>query len=325
MVMEFGVIAVIAIASLIAIWVVFYFVPVGLWFTALISGAHISLLQMILMRWRKIPVSAIVSSMIEGTKAGLKLNPNSLEAHFLAGGNFRNVVHALVSAQKAGINLNFEEATAIDLAGRDVFEAVQMSVNPKVINTPPVTAVAKDGIQLIAKARVTVRANIRQLVGGAGEETVLARVGEGIVSSIGSSASHKSVLENPDFISRVVLEKGLDAGTAFEILSIDIADIDVGKNIGAQLQMDQAEADKNIAQAKAEERRAMAVALEQEMKAKAQEARAKVILAEAEVPLAMAEEFRNGNLGVMDYYKMKNVMADTQMRESIATPKSEKK
>ena len=325
MVMEFGVIAVIAIASLIAIWVVFYFVPVGLWFTALISGAHISLLQMILMRWRKIPVSAIVSSMIEGTKAGLKLNPNSLEAHFLAGGNFRNVVHALVSAQKAGINLNFEEATAIDLAGRDVFEAVQMSVNPKVINTPPVTAVAKDGIQLIAKARVTVRANIRQLVGGAGEETVLARVGEGIVSSIGSSASHKSVLENPDFISRVVLEKGLDAGTAFEILSIDIADIDVGKNIGAQLQMDQAEADKNIAQAKAEERRAMAVALEQEMKAKAQEARAKVILAEVEVPLAMAEAFRNGNLGVMDYYKMKNVMADTQMRESIATPKSEKK
>ena len=323
--MEYGIIAIITIASLIAIWIVFYFVPIGLWFTALISGAHISLLQMILMRWRKIPVSAIVSSMIEGTKAGLKLNPNSLEAHFLAGGNFRNVVHALVSAQKAGINLNFDEATAIDLAGRDVFEAVQMSVNPKVINTPPVTAVAKDGIQLIAKARVTVRANIRQLVGGAGEETVLARVGEGIVSSIGSSVSHKSVLENPDFISRVVLEKGLDAGTAFEILSIDIADIDVGKNIGAQLQMDQAEADKNIAQAKAEERRAMAVALEQEMKAKAQEARAKVILAEAEVPLAMAEAFRSGNLGVMDYYKMKNVMADTQMRESIATPKSDKK
>lgn len=314
-----------AIASLIAIWIVFYFVPIGLWFTALISGAHISLLQMVLMRWRKIPVSTIVSSMIEGTKAGLKLNPNSLEAHYLAGGNFRNVVHALVSAQKAGINLTFEEATAIDLAGRDVFEAVQMSVNPKVINTPPVTAVAKDGIQLIAKARVTVRANIRQLVGGAGEETVLARVGEGIVSSIGSSVSHKSVLENPDFISRVVLEKGLDAGTAFEILSIDIADIDVGKNIGAQLQMDQAEADKNIAQAKAEERRAMAVALEQEMKAKAQEARAKVILAEAEVPLAMAEAFKNGNLGIMDYYKMKNMIADTQMRESIATPKTENK
>ena len=323
--MELGVIIMLAVLALIAIWVIFYFVPVGLWFTALISGAHISLLQMVLMRWRKIPVSAIVSSMIEGTKAGLKLNPNSLEAHYLAGGNFRNVVHALVSAQKAGINLNFEEATAIDLAGRDVFEAVQMSVNPKVINTPPVTAVAKDGIQLIAKARVTVRANIRQLVGGAGEETVLARVGEGIVSSIGSSVSHKSVLENPDFISRVVLEKGLDAGTAFEILSIDIADIDVGKNIGAQLQMDQAEADKNIAQAKAEERRAMAVALEQEMKAKAQEARAKVILAEAEVPLAMAEAFRNGNLGIMDYYKMKNINADTQMRESIAAPKNEKK
>ena len=323
--MEISFIIVIGVLSLIAIWIIFYFVPVGLWFTALISGAHISLLQMVLMRWRKIPVSNIVSSMIEGTKAGLKLNPNSLEAHYLAGGNFRNVVHALVSAQKAGISLNFEEATAIDLAGRDVFEAVQMSVNPKVINTPPVTAVAKDGIQLIAKARVTVRANIRQLVGGAGEETVLARVGEGIVSSIGSSASHKSVLENPDFISRVVLEKGLDAGTAFEILSIDIADIDVGKNIGAQLQMDQAEADKNIAQAKAEERRAMAVALEQEMKAKAQEARAKVILAEAEVPLAMAEAFRNGNLGIMDYYKMKNMIADTQMRENIAAPKGEKK
>ena len=323
--MEIGILLVLGILAFIAIWIVFYFVPVGLWFTALISGAHISLLQMVLMRWRKIPVSNIVSSMIEGTKAGLKLNPNSLEAHYLAGGNFRNVVHALVSAQKAGINLNFEEATAIDLAGRDVFEAVQMSVNPKVINTPPVTAVAKDGIQLIAKARVTVRANIRQLVGGAGEETVLARVGEGIVSSIGSSASHKSVLENPDFISRVVLEKGLDAGTAFEILSIDIADIDVGKNIGAQLQMDQAEADKNIAQAKAEERRAMAVALEQEMKAKAQEARAKVILAEAEVPLAMAEAFRSGNLGIMDYYRMKNMIADTQMRESISTPKTDKK
>ena len=323
--LEPGIIAIAAVLGLLAIWVIFYFVPVGLWFTALISGAHISLLQMVLMRWRKIPVSTIVSSMIEGTKAGLKLNPNALEAHYLAGGNFRNVVHALVSAQKAGINLTFEEATAIDLAGRDVFEAVQMSVNPKVINTPPVTAVAKDGIQLIAKARVTVRANIRQLVGGAGEETVLARVGEGIVSSIGSSVSHKSVLENPDFISRVVLEKGLDAGTAFEILSIDIADIDVGKNIGAQLQMDQAEADKNIAQAKAEERRAMAVALEQEMKAKAQEARAKVIIAEAEVPLAMAEAFKNGNLGIMDYYKMKNMIADTQMRESIATPKNEKK
>ena len=232
--------------------------------------------------------------MIESTKAGLELNPNELEAHYLAGGNVTNVVHALVSAQKANIMLDFKMATAIDLAGRDVFEAVQMSVNPKVINTPPLAAVAKDGIQLIAKARVTVRANIKQLVGGAGEETVLARVGEGIVSSIGSAQSHKIVLENPDSISRVVLEKGLDAGTAFEILSIDIADIDVGKNIGAQLQMDQAQADKNIAQAKAEERRAMAVALEQENKAKAQDARAKVILAEAEVPLAMAEAFRSG-------------------------------
>ena len=292
----------------------------GIVFTALVSGVRISLLQLILMRWRKVPPSTIVSSMIESTKAGLELNPNELEAHYLAGGNVTNVVHALVSAQKANIMLDFKMATAIDLAGRDVFEAVQMSVNPKVINTPPVAAVAKDGIQLIAKARVTVRANIKQLVGGAGEETVLARVGEGIVSSIGSAQSHKIVLENPDSISRVVLEKGLDAGTAFEILSIDIADIDVGKNIGAQLQMDQAEADKNIAQAKAEERRAMAVALEQENKAKAQDARAKVILAEAEVPLAMAEAFRSGNLGVMDYYKMKNIMADTTMRETIAKP-----
>jgi uncharacterized protein YqfA (UPF0365 family) len=236
-----------------------------------------------------------------------------------------SVVHALVSASKANIQLSFNMATAIDLAGRDVFEAVQMSVNPKVINTPPVTAVAKDGIQLIAKARVTVRANIRQLVGGAGEETVLARVGEGIVSSIGSAHSHKEVLENPDFISRTVLEKGLDAGTAFEILSIDIADIDIGKNIGAGLQMDQAEADKNIAQAKAEERRAMAVALEQEMRAKAQEARAKVIEAEAQIPLAISEAFRTGNLGVMDYMKYKNIMADTTMRDSIATEEQNRK
>ena len=316
--MEIGIIALIVFVSLFAIWLIFYFIPVGLWFSALVSGVRISLLQLILMRWRKVPPSTIVSSMIESTKAGLELNPNELEAHYLAGGNVTNVVHALVSAQKANIMLDFKMATAIDLAGRDVFEAVQMSVNPKVINTPPVAAVAKDGIQLIAKARVTVRANIKQLVGGAGEETVLARVGEGIVSSIGSAQSHKIVLENPDSISRVVLEKGLDAGTAFEILSIDIADIDVGKNIGAQLQMDQAEADKNIAQA--EERRAMAVALEQENKAKAQDARAKVILAEAEVPLAMAEAFRSGNLGVMDYYKMKNIMADTTMRETIAKP-----
>ena len=315
---QIGFTAIVAVLAFIAIWIIFYFIPVGLWFSALVSGVKINLLQLFLMRWRRVPPGVIVSSMIEGTKAGLNLDANELEAHYLAGGNVTNVVHALVSAQKANINLNFQMATAIDLAGRDVFEAVQMSVNPKVINTPPVAAVAKDGIQLIAKARVTVRANIKQLVGGAGEETVLARVGEGIVSSIGSGVSHKVVLENPDSISRVVLEKGLDAGTAFEILSIDIADIDVGKNIGAQLQMDQADADKNIAQAKAEERRAMAVALEQENRAKAQDARAKVILAEAEVPLAMAEAFRNGNLGVMDYYKMKNIMADTQMRDTIA-------
>ena len=320
---QIGIVALVALLTFIAIWIVFYFIPVGLWFSALVSGVKINLLQLFLMRWRRVPPSVIVSSMIEGTKAGLKLDANELEAHYLAGGNVTNVVHALVSAQKANINLDFKMATAIDLAGRDVFEAVQMSVNPKVINTPPVAAVAKDGIQLIAKARVTVRANIKQLVGGAGEETVLARVGEGIVSSIGSAISHKVVLENPDSISRVVLEKGLDAVTAFEILSIDIADIDVGKNIGAQLQMDQADADKNIAQAKAEERRAMAVALEQENLAKAQEARAKVILAEAEVPMAMAEAFRNGNLGIMDYYKMKNIMADTQMRDAIS--KSDKK
>ncbi len=320
---QIGFVALVGVLVLIAIWIIFYFIPVGLWFSALVSGVKINLLQLFLMRWRRVPPGVIVSSMIEGTKAGLSLDANELEAHYLAGGNVTNVVHALVSAQKANINLDFKMATAIDLAGRDVFEAVQMSVNPKVINTPPVAAVAKDGIQLIAKARVTVRANIKQLVGGAGEETVLARVGEGIVSSIGSAISHKVVLENPDSISRVVLEKGLDAGTAFEILSIDIADIDVGKNIGAQLQMDQADADKNIAQAKAEERRAMAVALEQENRAKAQEARAKVILAEAEVPLAMAEAFRNGNLGIMDYYKMKNIMADTQMRDAIS--KSDKK
>jgi uncharacterized protein YqfA (UPF0365 family) len=270
------------------------------------------------MRFRKVPPGIIVRALIEGTKAGLHLNRNDLEAHYLAGGHVANVVHALVSASKANIDLTFKVATAIDLAGRDVFEAVQMSVNPKVINTPPVTAVSKDGIQLIAKARVTVRASIKQLVGGAGEDTVLARVGEGIVSSIGSSHSHKAVLENPDFISRVVLEKGLDAGTAFEILSIDIADIDIGKNIGAGLQIDQAEADKNIAQAKAEERRAMAIALEQEMKAKAQEARAKVIEAEVKVPLAISEAFKNGNLGIMDYMKYNNIKADTAMRGSIA-------
>ena len=304
--------------SLVALMIFLWFFPVTLWFQALISGVKISLIQLVLMRWRKVPPGTIVMAMITGTKAGLKLEANELEAHYLAKGNVPNVVNALISADKANIDLNFNMAAAIDLAGRDVFQAVQMSVNPKVINTPPVTAVAKDGIQLIAKARVTVRANIKQLVGGAGEETVLARVGEGIVSSIGSAESHKSVLENPDSISKLVLTKGLDAGTAFEILSIDIADIDIGKNIGAVLQMDQAEADKNIAQARAEERRAMAVALEQEMKAKAQEARARVIEAEAEVPLAMAEAFRNGNLGIMDYYRMRNMQADTEMRENIA-------
>ncbi len=299
----------------------FYFVPFLLWISARVSGVSISLLQLFLMRIRKVPPQVIVRAMIEAHKAGLStITRDELEAHFLAGGHVERVVHALVSASKANIELGFKMASAIDLAGRNVYEAVQMSVNPKVIDTPPVTAVAKDGIQLIAKARVTVRANIRQLVGGAGEDTILARVGEGIVSSIGSSESHKQVLENPDSISKLVLRKGLDSGTAFEILSIDIADIDIGKNIGATLQIDQAQADKNIAQAKAEERRAMAIALEQEMKAKAQEARAKVIEAEAEVPRAMAEAFRSGNLGIMDYYKMKNIEADTTMRESIAKP-----
>ena len=314
-----GIYIVIIVGSIIGLWIIFYFIPVGLWFSALISGVRISLLQLILMRWRKVPPAVIVRAMIEAHKAGLRqIKRDELEAHFLAGGHVEKVVHALVSANKANIELTFQMATAIDLAGRDVLEAVQMSVNPKVIDTPPVAAVAKDGIQLIAKARVTVRAAIKQLVGGAGEETVLARVGEGIVSSIGSADSHKAVLENPDSISKVVLEKGLDAGTAFEILSIDIADVDIGKNIGATLQMDQAEADKNIAQAKAEERRAMAVALEQEMVAKAQEARAKVIEAEVEIPLAMADAFRQGNLGIMDYYKFKNIQADTDMRESIS-------
>lgn len=307
-----------AAVGLIVLWILLYFIPLGMWFSAILSGVKISLIQIVLMRWRKVPPRVIVSALIEGTKAGLILNRNELEAHFLAGGRVAQVVHALVSAEKANIPLNFKMATAIDLAGRDVFEAVQMSVNPKVINTPPIAAVAKDGIQLIVKARVTVRANIKQLVGGAGEETIIARVGEGIVTSIGSAESHKAVLENPDSISKVVLGKGLDSGTAFEILSIDIADIDIGKNIGAQLMMDQAEADKNIAQAKAEERRAMAVAIEQEMKAKAQEARAKVIEAESQIPMAIAEAFRNGNLGIMDYYRVKNIQADTNMRDSLS-------
>jgi uncharacterized protein YqfA (UPF0365 family) len=306
------------LGALFLLWLVFYFIPVGLWFTALVSGVRVSLLQLVLMRWRRVPPHAIVNSMIAATKAGLMLKRDDLEAHYLAGGNVQKVVNSLISADKANIELDFKTATAIDLAGRDVLEAVQMSVNPKVIDTKKVAAVAKDGIQLIAMARVTVRANIKQLVGGAGEDTILARVGEGIVSSIGSADSHKAVLENPDSISKVVLNKGLDSGTAFEILSIDIADIDIGKNIGAVLQMDQADADKNIAQAKAEERRAMAVAEEQEYKAKAQESRANVIQAEAEIPKAMADAFRTGNLGIMDYYKFQNIKADTKMRDSIS-------
>jgi uncharacterized protein YqfA (UPF0365 family) len=320
-----GFITAIVFASIIGLWILFYFIPVGLWFQAILSGVRISLLQLIFMRWRKVPPAVIVNALINAKKAGLELSPNQLEAHYLAGGHVQKVINALISADKANIPLNFNSATAIDLAGRDVFEAVQLSVNPRVIDTPPVAAVAKDGIQLIAKARVTVRANIQRLVGGAGEETILARVGEGIVSSIGSAESHKVVLENPDSISKLVLSKGLDSGTAFEILSIDIADIDVGKNIGAELQIDQANADKNIAQARAEERRAMAVALEQEMKAKAQEARAAVILAEAEIPKAIADALRNGNLGVLDYYRMQNIQADTEMRSAIANPSSKKK
>jgi uncharacterized protein YqfA (UPF0365 family) len=312
------------VSGLIVIVIVFfiflYFVPLGLWFSAILSKVKISLLDLIFMRWRKVPPEIIVKGLVNATKAGLVINSDMLEAHYLAGGNVMKVVAALISADKANIPLDFKAATAIDLAGRDVFDAVQMSVNPRVIDTPPVSAVAKDGIQLIAKARVTVRANIAQLVGGAGEETVLARVGEGIVTTIGSAANHKEVLENPDRISKGVLAKGLDAGTAFEILSIDIADIDIGENIGAKLQMDQAEADKNIAQAKAEERRAMAIALEQEMKAKAQEARAKVIEAEAEIPRSISEAFRSGNLGIMDYYRMQNMKADTEMRDAFAKP-----
>jgi uncharacterized protein YqfA (UPF0365 family) len=311
-------ILIILVLAVVGFFIILYFVPVNLWITAVFSGVKVGLFQLVFMRIRKVPPRLIVESMITSTKAGLNLTVNDLETHYLAGGHVPSVIKALISADKANIALTFKQAAAIDLAGRDVFEAVQISVNPQVINTPNVAAVAQDGIQLIAKARVTLRANIAQLVGGAGEETILARVGEGIVTSIGSSASHKEVLENPDKISKLVLQKGLDAGTAFEILSIDIADIDVGTNIGAKLQIDQASADLKVAEAKAEERRAMAVAVEQEMKAKAQEARAKVIEAEAEIPKAIAEAFRNGNLGIMDYYKMKNVQADTDMRDSIA-------
>jgi uncharacterized protein YqfA (UPF0365 family) len=293
-----------------------HFVPVGLWITAIFSGVHVGLGTLIGMRLRKVNPGEIVRPLISATKAGLDLDVNEMEAHYLAGGKVGRVVTALISADRANIELPWKRATAIDLAGRDVLEAVQVSVNPKVIQTPRVAAVAKDGIQVIAIARVTVRANIERLVGGAGEETIIARVGEGTVSSIGSAISHKSVLENPDAISKHVLERGLDAGTAYEILSIDIADVDVGRNIGAELQTDQAEADKKIAQAKAEERRAMAVANEQEM-------RARVVEAEAQVPLAIAEAFRSGRLGVMDFYRMENVEADTKMRRQLAQVNSD--
>jgi uncharacterized protein YqfA (UPF0365 family) len=304
--------------GIVGLFMFLYFIPVGLWITAVFANVKVTLGELFGMRVRKVPPGIIVNSLITATKAGLDVTTRDLETHFLAGGNVPNVIRALISADKANIHLDFKQATAIDLAGRDVFQAVQISVNPKVITTPKVAAVASDGIQLIAVARVTVRANIQQLVGGAGEDTILARVGEGIVSSIGSAKSHKEVLESPDKISKLVLSRGLDAGTAFQILSIDIADVDVGANIGAKLQIDQASADLKVAEAKAEERRAMAVALEQEMIAKAQEARAKVIEAEAEIPKAISEAFIKGNLGVMDYYKMQNVQSDTEMRHSIS-------
>jgi len=309
---------VIIIAAIIFLAIFFSYVPISLWISATASGVKVGIFQLVAMRIRKVVPSRIINPMIKATKAGLVLSLNKLEAHYLAGGNVDRVVNALIAAQRAGIPLEFEQACAIDLAGRDVLNAVQMSVNPKVIEPPVIAAIAKDGIELRAKARVTVRANIGRLVGGAGEETIIARIGEGIVTTVGSSASHKDVLENPDLISQTVLNKGLDAGTAFEILSIDIADVDVGRNIGAQLQIDQAEADKRIAQAKAEERRAMAVAQEQENKADVQGMRARVIEAEAEVPKAIAMAFREGKLGVMDYYNMQNVISDTRMRETIA-------
>jgi uncharacterized protein YqfA (UPF0365 family) len=301
-----------------AISVFFSFVPLGLWISSISAGVNVGIFNLVGMRLRRVIPSRIVNPLIKARKAGLNVTVNQLEAHYLAGGNVDRVVNALIAAQRADIDLIFERAAAIDLAGRDVLNAVQMSVNPKVIETPVIAGVAKDGIEVKAKARVTVRANIERLVGGAGEETIIARVGEGVVTTVGSSATHKAVLENPDSISRTVLAKGLDSGTAFQILSIDIADVDVGRNIGAQLQTDQAEADKRIAQAKAEERRAMAVAREQEMKAAVQEMRAKVVEAEAEVPKALAEALRTGKLGVMDYYQMQNIQADTVMRDSIS-------
>ena len=307
---------------LILLMVFFRFVPIGLWISALAAGVKVGLFNLVGMRLRRVPPHKIVMPLIKAIKAGLDMDTSKLEAHYLAGGNVDKVIDALIAAERAGIELNFSRAAAIDLAGRDVKEAVMVSVTPKVIETPVIAAMAKNGIQVKAIARVTVRANIDRLVGGAGEETIIARVGEGIVSTVGSAESHKDVLENPDNISKTVLAKGLDSGTAFEILSIDIADVDVGKNIGAELQIDQAEADKNIAQAKAEERRAMAVAQEQEMKARVQEMSARVVEAEAEVPIALAEALRNGNLGVMDYYNMLNVQADTSMRDNIATATS---
>jgi uncharacterized protein YqfA (UPF0365 family) len=308
----------IALVIIILVMLFFTFVPVGLWITAFFSGVKVKISTLIGMRLRRVVPNRIVSPMIKATKAGLDINIDELEAHYLAGGNVNTLVDALIAAQRANIPLVFERAAAIDLAGRNVLEAVQVSVNPKVIETPQLAAVAKDGIEVVARARVTVRANIERLVGGAGEETIIARVGEGIVTTVGSSETHKMVLENPDSISKTVLGKGLDSGTAFEILSIDIADVDVGRNIGAKLQMEQAEADKKIAQAKAEERRAMAVAKEQEMIAEVQSMRAKLVEAEAQVPLALAEALKKGNLGVMDYYNMKNILADTDMRNSIS-------
>ncbi|MFH1762679.1 MAG: flotillin-like protein FloA [Gemmatimonadota bacterium] len=313
-----GLTTIFLVAAVVFISMLAWAIPVRLWVEAISAGVRVGIGYLVGMRLRKVSPPAVVRPLIWANKAGLDLHINDLEAHYLAGGSVDRVVRALISADKANIELSFRQAAAIDLAGRDVLEAVQMSVNPKVLNTPRVAAMAKDGIQLIAIARVTVRANINRLVGGAGEETILARVGEGIVSTIGSSASHKAVLENPDNISKTVLAKGLDSGTAFEILSIDIADVDVGKNIGAELQTDQAEADKRVAQARAEERRAMAVALEQEMKAQVVEMRARVVEAEAQVPLAIAEAFREGNLGVMDYMKYKNIESDTSMRDAIA-------
>lgn len=318
--MDSGLIFTGGIAILIIIFVIlfFTFIPVGLWITAYFSGVRIRISTLIGMRLRRVIPSRIVNPMIKATKAGLSIEVDKLEAHYLAGGNVNTLVDALIAAQRANIDLPFERAAAIDLAGRNVLEAVQVSVNPKVIETPRIAAVAKDGIEVVVKARVTVRANIERLVGGAGEETIIARVGEGIVTTVGSSNAHNDVLENPDSISQTVLEKGLDSGTAFEILSIDIADVDVGRNIGAKLQTEQAEADKRIAQAKAEERRAMAVAKEQEMVAEVQAMRAKVVEAESEVPLAIARALKDGNMGFMDYYNMKNILADTNMRDSIS-------